>query len=34
MSTLNDAGLALLAEQQQRVLDAQDGASWAISRTC
>lgn len=28
MSTLNDAGLALLAEQQQRVLDAQDGASW------
>ena len=28
MSTLNDAGLALLAEQQQLVLDAQDGASW------
>ena len=28
MSTLNDAGLALLAEQQQRVLDAQGGASW------
>lgn len=28
MSTLNDAGLALLAEQQQRVLDAQNGASW------
>ena len=28
MSTLNDAGLALLPEQQQRVLDAQDGASW------